>query len=154
MKLITASFIKQTIGLNIPAEGKRCFITLNDLQRIEMAYTTKRGITKGIEWYFICPVTLRRCRKLYLVDGIYKHNSLIKGFARLNKPAWFKEGSIMNEVLHKKQNQINASKLLEKPYFKKYYNGKPTKLYLKCLKHIQDADGISMLGIINGDYEP
>ena len=57
-----------------------------------------------------------------------------------------------NKLLIIKQGQIDAQKMIDKKYFKKYYAGKPTKRYLKCLKQIEAAGGISMLGIVNGNY--
>ena len=151
-KTIVASKISRTSSLAVPEDGKRCFIYINNSQRIEMVYRHLKGKAKGVVWVFVCPQTGKRCLRLYLYNGLYVHSSTIKGFARLNKPPWF-TNSKFNKLLTIKQGQIDAEKVLDQKYFKKYYAGKTTRRYLKCLKSIEAAKGISMSGIINGEYD-
>lgn len=152
LKTIIASKISRTSSLAVPLNGKRCFVHINDSQRIEMVYRNLKGKAKGVIWFFICPQTGKRCLRLYLHKGLYVHRSQIKGFARLNKPSWH-TGSQFNKLLILKQKEIEAEKIMDQRYFKKYYAGKPTNRYLKCLKNIEAASGISMSGIVNGKYD-
>jgi len=148
-KTINATDIRRKAGLTIYPLGKRCYININDSERLEMVYSYMKTKPGGVVWYFICPLTKKRCRKLYLVNGRYIHSSKIKRFYRIMKPMWFTERPI-NKILVLKQKQINAEKLIDQKYFKKHYAGKPTKRYLKCLKQIELGDYHSMFSIING----
>ena len=35
------------------------------------------NLGKGVVWYFICPFTWKRCRKLYLLDERFMHRSAL-----------------------------------------------------------------------------
>ncbi len=150
--MLIASKISRENGFKLPPPGKRCFLYINDTQRIEMKYRLLKGKAKGIVWYFICPVSGKPCLRLYLKNGLYVHRTEINNFARLNKPLWYSE-SKLNRVLVLKQRAIDADKLISKRYFKKHYRGKPTRQYSKCLRQIEAAKGITEFDIINGKYD-
>lgn len=152
MKTIISNEIKKIAGLKIPPNDKRCYITIDEGNKIEMVYASMKTKPGGVVWFFICPVTKKRCRKLHLANGMYVHTSCIKGYYRNNRPAWYTETKF-NEILKIKQASIDADKQLTSKYFKFYYAGKPTKRYLKCLKQIESAKEITMHGIINGRYD-
>lgn len=150
-KTITATQISRKAGLTIPPPGLRCFVNINYTKRLEMVHTHMKTKPGGIVWFFICPVTGKRCRKLHLINGRYIHSSIIKGYHRNIKPLWY-SGTLMDNLLKKVQRKINAEKTIESKHFKAYYNGKPTKKYLKCLNQIKAGGNVSMMDIINGTY--
>ena len=99
------------------------------------------NLGKGRIWYFICPITNKRCRKLYLLNGRFAHREAFTGclyekqtqskfYRYLDKTfgAYFKVDDLYEE-LHKK-------------YFKRTYAGKPTKRYLEILKQIEKAESV------------
>jgi hypothetical protein len=101
------------------------------------------NLGKGVLWYFICPFTGKRCRKLHLIDerfmhrsalpsGMYKCQTQSKYYRRLGKlyGVYF-ELDRLYEQLYKK-------------HFKKTYAGKPTKRFLKLMNKIQQAEGIPL----------
>ena len=101
----------------------------------------KSNLNKGIIWYFKCKFTGIRCRKLHLINGRFQHRSILKTgmyssqtqskyYRSLDKVygAYFKSDSYYSELYSK--------------HFKKYYNGKPTKKYLKLLELINKAESI------------
>lgn len=99
------------------------------------------NLGKGVVWYFVCPRTGKRCRKLYLADTYFYHRSAFRGcmyqsqshskeFRRLDKR--FKS-YFQKEVLYEQ---------LYKKHFKKQYAGKPTKKYLKVTQQLQRAESI------------
>lgn len=48
--------------------------------KIKIGLTTlPSNINKGTEWYFICPHTGLRCRKLYEYNGLFMHRKAIHG---------------------------------------------------------------------------
>jgi hypothetical protein len=100
------------------------------------------NLGKGLIWYFLCPQTNKRCRKLYSIGGYFLHREAFKGcmyesqiqskkYRELDKTfgAYFKTDQLY-EQLYKKN-------------FKKQYAGKPTKKYLKLTQQIQKAESVS-----------
>jgi hypothetical protein len=92
------------------------------------------NLGKGVMWFFVCPVSGKRCRKLYLYSKHFLHREAYK--------------SLMYESQLKSQKTRNMFKVLDavfikdevyeelyKKYFKTHYNGKETKRYKK-LKNI------------------
>ncbi len=99
------------------------------------------NLGKGLIWYFLCPQTKKRCRKLYSIGGYFLHREAFKGcmyetqtqskkYRQLDKTlgAYFKIDNLYSE-LYKKN-------------FKKTYAGKPTKRYLRIMEQIQKAESI------------
>jgi len=99
------------------------------------------NLGKGLIWYFLCPHTKKRCRKLYSIGGYFLHREAFSGcmyetqthskkYRQLDKTfgAYFKIDNLYSE-LYKKN-------------FKKYYAGKPTKRYLRIMEQIQKAENI------------
>lgn len=103
--------------------------------------STPSNLNKGEIWYFICPQTMKRCRKLYSIGGYFLHREAFNGcmyetqtqskkYRQLDKTlgAYFKIDNLYSE-LYKKN-------------FKKTYAGKPTKRYLRIMEQIQKAESI------------
>jgi hypothetical protein len=151
-KCVKAVDIKRNAGLTIPPPGKRCHITIDSYNRLEMVYIHMKTKPGGVVWFFVCPVTKKLCRKLYLIKGKYVHRSTIKGFYRKFKPAWI-TGTKLDKVFKRLQQSAEAEKIINQKYFKPHYAGKPTKQFLKCVKNINDAKGISLHSLINGHYD-
>lgn len=99
------------------------------------------NLGKGLIWYFLCPQTKKRCRKLYSIGGYFLHREAFSGcmyetqtkskkYRQLDKTfgAYFKIDNLYSE--------------LYKKHFKRYYAGKPTKRYLRIMEQIQKAESI------------
>jgi hypothetical protein len=104
--------------------------------------STPSNLNRGEIWYFICPQTKKRCRKLYSIGGYFLHREAFNGcmyetqtqskkYRQLDKTlgAYFKCDTLCSE-LYKKN-------------FKKMYAGKPTKKYLRIIEQIQKAESIT-----------
>ena len=100
------------------------------------------NLGKGLIWYFLCPETNKRCRKLYSIGGYFSHREAFNGcmyetqtksktYRQLDKTfgAYFKTDNLYSE-LYKKN-------------FKKTYAGKPTKKYLRIMEQIHKVESIS-----------
>ena len=99
------------------------------------------NIGKGLIWYFVCPQTLKRCRKLYLIDGYLFHREAFKG-CMYDSQTQSKSNRDLCRMLNP---YFKSEKLYEELYqknFKKTYAGKPTKRYLKIMEQIQKAESI------------
>lgn len=99
------------------------------------------NLGKGLIWYFLCPETNKRCRKLYSVGGYFLHREAFNGcmyetqtqskkYRQLDKTlgAYFKTDDLYSQLYQK--------------HFKKTYAGKPTKKYLRIMEQIQKAESI------------
>jgi len=99
------------------------------------------NLGKGLIWYFLCPQTNKRCRKLYLIGGYFLHREAFNGcmyetqtqskkYREIDKKfgAYFKIDNLYSQLYQK--------------HFKKTYAGKPTKKYLRIMEQIQKAESI------------
>jgi hypothetical protein len=104
------------------------------------------NLGKGSVWYFLCPETGKRCRKLYSIGGYFLHRSAFRGcmYISQTKSKKWREMEILFGSYFDKEGYIEQ---LYSKHFKKFYNGKPTKRYLKLLKKIDEADRHSVRDI-------
>ncbi len=81
------------------------------------------NIGKGVVWFFICPVTGKRCRKLYLVHTYFLHREAFRG-CFYEKQTYSHKNRILNRSL---EHLFGTDKVYEQIYskhFKKQYAGK------------------------------
>lgn len=100
------------------------------------------NIGKGVIWYFICPHTRKRCRKLYLVGGYFYHRSAFRD-CMYEKQTYSHNNRWLCNQFDKLFNSEKAYEQIYSKHFKKQYKGKPTKRYLKLLKQAKAGEGIS-----------
>lgn len=103
--------------------------------------STPSNLNKGEIWYFICPQTHKRCRKLYSIGGYFLHREAFNGCMYESQTH-----SKRNRGLFKRLNPYfecdDQYSELHKKNFKKTYAGKPTKKYLRIIEQIQKAESI------------
>lgn len=104
--------------------------------------TVPSNIGRGRVWYFLCPNTGKRCRKLYMVDTYFLHREAFRG-AMYEKQTHSKYARGQLKLFERVFGKEEAYEQLYCKYFKKYYNGKPTKRYLKILDSIKAAGNVS-----------
>lgn len=100
------------------------------------------NIGKGVVWYFICPNTGKRCRKLYLISGYFLHRRAFKGCFYEKQTHSHKNRRLYNSL----EIVFGTEKIYEQIYskhFKSHYAGKPTKRYLKLMKQIAAAETVA-----------
>ncbi|MGX1025270.1 hypothetical protein [Psychroflexus sp. MBR-150] len=137
-----------SISIKVNTQTQNPFVELdynfNDVPRnykIQLV-SMPSNLGKGLIWYFLCPQTKKRCRKLYQIGGYFLHREAFNGcfyesqihskyYREMEKTygVYFKSEKLYNEIYSK--------------HFTKYYNGKPTKRYLKLMKQIKQAESIS-----------
>jgi len=96
------------------------------------------NLGKGAIWYFLCPRTKKKCRKLYLVDGYFLHRTAFEGMYLCQTKS--KNSRQLDKVLDTVFRCDDALEELHTKYFKTHYNGKPTKRYLKILGKRKEAE--------------
>ena len=103
--------------------------------------STRSNLNLGEIWYFLCPQTKKRCRKLYSIGGYFLHREAFNGclyetqiqskkFRELYKPIG---KYLWSDTLYSE---------IDKKHFKKTYAGKPTKRYLRIMKKIEETESI------------
>jgi hypothetical protein len=103
--------------------------------------STPSNLTKGEIWYFICPKTKKRCRKLYSIGGYFLHREAFNG-CMYESQTQSKRNRQLDKTLGAYFKSDNLYSELYKKNFKKTYAGKPTKKYLRIMEQIQKAESI------------
>lgn len=99
------------------------------------------NLGKGVVWYFVCPRTGKRCRKLYSADTYFYHRSAFRG-CMYEKQTQSKKYRGLEKTLGVYFRSDQLFEQLNKKHFKKHYKGKPTKKYLKITQQLQKAKSI------------
>jgi len=99
------------------------------------------NLGKGVVWYFLCPHTAKRCRKLYLANNYFYHRSALRG-GMYEKQIQSKKYRALDKTLGVYFRSDELFEQLHKKYFKKQYAGKPTKKYLKLMEQIHRAESV------------
>ena len=99
------------------------------------------NLGKGLVWYFICPYTNKRCRKLYLADTYFYHRSAFRGCVYEKQTHSRKYRQLYKKVGVCFQTDQLYDQLYKK-HFKKQYAGKPTKKYLRIMEQLQKAESV------------
>lgn len=103
--------------------------------------STPSNLNRGEIWYFICPQTKKRCRKLYSIGGYFLHREAFNG-CMYESQTQSKKYRQLDKTLGAYFKSDNLYSELYKKNFKKTYAGKPTKKYLRIMEQIQKAESI------------
>jgi len=103
--------------------------------------STPSNLNRGEIWYFICPQTKKRCRKLYSIGGYFLHREAFNG-CMYETQTQSKKYRQLDKTLGAYLKSDNLYSELYKKNFKKTYAGKPTKRYLRIMEQIQKAESI------------
>lgn len=104
------------------------------------------NLGKGHVWYFLCPYTNKLCRKLYSIDGYFMHRRAIKGY--YDKQIQSKQYRALEKTYGPIFQQEKLYDQLYAKHFRKFYNGKPTKRYLKIMARFRAAANVSEQDLI------
>ena len=136
-----------SISIQVNTKSEQPYIELDykyrDEPRNYKVYltSTPSNLNKGEIWYFICPQTKKRCRKLYLIGGYFLHREAFKG-CMYETQTQSKKYRELDKTLGAYFEIDNLYEELYKKNFKKTYAGKPTKRYLRIMEQIQKAESI------------
>ena len=97
--------------------------------------TQKSNLGKGEIFYFLCPITFKRCRILYLLNGYFSHRTASSGMYECQTQS--KYSRLLSQYFSKGFELDKHYDELYSPYFKTHYKGKPTKRYLRLMKKIE-----------------
>jgi len=99
------------------------------------------NLNKGFLWYFLCPRTNKRCRKMYSINGYFVHREAFKG-CMYEIQTYSKMNRDINKTLRAHFRLDKLYTELYKKNFKKSYAGKPTRKYLRLMQQIQEGESI------------
>jgi hypothetical protein len=105
------------------------------------------NIGKGYVWFFVCPKTYRRCRKLHLIDKYFFHRTAYVGMYETQVNSH--KNRFLVSLLDYSTKADNAISKMYSKHFRKYYKGKPTKKYLKCLQAIERGKDIDINDLLS-----
>ena len=105
--------------------------------------STPSNLNKGEIWYFICPQTKKRCRKLYSIGGYFLHREAFNG-CMYETQTQSKKYRGLDKAFGIYFRSDNLYSELHKKHFKRYYAGKPTKRYLRIMRQIEKAESIPL----------
>lgn len=105
----------------------------NDLVKLRHRKSNLPGHTGG-NWMFVCPVTCKPRRVLYLHDGHFKSREalpLVTFYKCQTTSAYFR---IIDWIFDYEEMKTALNDTLSKPYGKMFYRGKPTRKTSRLMK--------------------
>ncbi len=119
-------------------ESPHCFLwyTYNKEEQVRYKVnldSVESNLGRGRIWYFVCPHTGKRCRKLYGVGKYFLHRDAFPD-AMYECQTYSENQRNMNKVFDAVFGIDEYDDWLYQKHFKTHYNGKPTKKYLKVLE--------------------
>jgi hypothetical protein len=103
--------------------------------------STRSNLNKGLIWYFLCPKTKKRCRKLYSIGGYFLHRAAFEG-CMYESQIQTKRSRELEKTFGEYFKSESLIITLHKKNFKRTYAGKPTKKYLRIMGQIQRTKNI------------
>ena len=102
------------------------------------------NLGNGEVWYFVCPSTGKRCRKLFSIGKYFLHREAARGYF-YEKQTYSKR----NRDLFRKYECLFARDKMFVRYYKKYYKGRPTKRHLKLMNQIEQLKGVTLEELVH-----
>lgn len=97
------------------------------------------NIGKGLVWFFRCPFTGQRCKKLHLIEGRFMHRSAVRG-AMYKRQTDSKKWRLVNRFFDMSEVQADVWNAMQKPYFKAEYRGKETRRYSRLIRKVERVE--------------
>jgi len=99
------------------------------------------NLGKGIVWYFLCPRTGKRCRKLYSAGAYFYHRSALRGCV-YEKQTHSRKLRLLYKTMGACFQKEQLYDALYKKHLKKQYAGKPTKKYRRIMEQLHKAESV------------
>ena len=97
------------------------------------------NIGKGLVWFFRCPFTGQRCKKLHLIEGRFMHRSAVRG-AMYKRQTDSKRWRLVNRFFDMHDIQADVWDAVNKPYFKAEYRGKETRRFSRLIRKVERVE--------------
>lgn len=96
---------------------------------------------QSLIYFMVCPATKKLCRKLYFNGRVFVHQSKIDGYYECQTRS--RKSREMETLLGYMFGPNDVHEQLNKKNLKRWYNGKPTKKYLKLMKWKRRIDSLT-----------
>lgn len=106
------------------------------------------NIGEGKVWYFLCPNTHKRCRKLYMINTYFLHRTAFKN-AMYERQTYSKHSRDQIRIWEKLFCTDKVYDEIYGKHFRKFYKGQPTKRYLRLWKKLRKAGEVSDTDLIS-----
>lgn len=97
------------------------------------------NIGKGLIWFFRCPFTGQRCKKLHLIEGRFMHRSAVRS-AMYKRQTESKRWRLVSRFYDKHEVHAEVCEAIRKPYFKMTYRGKETRRFVRLMRKDERAE--------------
>lgn len=97
------------------------------------------NIGKGLIWFFRCPFTGQRCKKLHLIEGRFMHRSAVRS-AMYKRQTDSKRWRLVNRFFDLHDIQADVWDAMNKPYFKAEYRGKETRRFSRLIRKVERVE--------------
>ncbi|MEN2282224.1 hypothetical protein AAGF08_08800 [Algoriphagus sp. SE2] len=137
-----------SISINVNTEIDQQFVELEykfngKPRKYKVRLVSMRSnLGKGRIWFFLCPQTKKRCRKLYSIGGYFFHREAFRGCMYEAQTQSKKYRQIEKRLKPYFQSEQLYEQLYKK-HNKKTYAGKPTKKFLRLKEQIEKAESVS-----------
>ncbi|HVI43492.1 MAG TPA: hypothetical protein VM802_01425 [Chitinophaga sp.] len=105
------------------------------------------NLGKGRIWFFHCPFTNKRCRKLYFIGGHFQHREAINGY--YDKQIQSKYYRYLEKIYGPYFKSDDLYSELHSRHFRRFYKGKPTKRFVKICRQLKAAEGVNENDLVN-----
>lgn len=105
------------------------------LERVES------NLGKGSIWYFVCPMTGKRCRILYGIGQGFFHREAFKR-CYYETQTYSRKSRTLCRLADLAFGVEKACDIIYKKHFKKFYADRPTRRYQKLLKQIKLSESM------------
>ena len=128
-----------SVSIRVNTEAENSYLELDyKCNEVPIKYRVqlisyRSNLGKGVVWFFICPHTSKRCRKLYLVNTYFYHRLAFKG-CMYEKQIQSKKTRELDKTLGAYFRSDQLFEQLNKKHFKKHYRGKLTKRLIRITK--------------------
>lgn len=97
------------------------------------------NIGKGLVWFFRCPFTGQRCKKLHLIEGRFMHRSAVRD-AMYKRQTESKKWRKVSRFYDMHDVHAEVWQVIKKPYFKMEYRGKVTRRFARLVRKEERAE--------------
>jgi hypothetical protein len=138
-----------SISIKVDMRSEQPYIELdynfkNEPRNYKVCLTsTRSNLNRGKLWYFNCPQTNKRCRKLYLIGGYFLHREAFNG-CMYESQTQSKKNRQLDKTLGAYFRTDELYNQLYQKHFKKTYAGKPTKRYLRIAERLNRLEEIDI----------
>jgi len=122
-------------------ESPQAYLNYTVNQEEKISYTVKltsinSNLGIGKIWYFVCPHTGKRCKKLYGAGKYFLHRDAYP-HAMYECQTYSKRGRQIDKVCRIMNGEEKLFNELYSKHFKTHYAGKPTKRYRQILSELE-----------------